>query len=374
MKSKKNIFITGATGLLGSHILKIILEKENADVILLIRGENKKVSERRTETLIKQILKNKFDKKILNRIKVINGDVTINGLSQEENLLKDEFNKIDTIYHCAALTGFRIPLEEARKVNVRGTENVLEFAKKCERLRNFNYISTTFVIGDKNGFFSENDNINQGQGFNNTYEQSKFDAELLIEENRRGRFKIAIFRPSIITGDYLTGETSNFKMFYQLLQLFSLGLFKEVPASLDVKHNLIPVDILAKAIYILASYENKNETYHIINPHDVLCYNFMKLASDFFGYKNPKWVNLEDFDLNKFTPVQKEIIGPFIPYLNYKASYTADKTNKILKKYNFQYPLIDDLYYIRTFHYCDKVSFIKIKNRNSTYVFKGKKL
>ncbi len=355
---KKNIFITGATGFLGSHILKLLLQERDNSVYLLIRGKNKSDVERRCIALIRKIFKTSLDKQLLNRINVVNGDLEfIKDLCRVKGY-EYLHNKIDEIYHCAAVTGFRVPLKIAQKVNVEGTENILDFVKEGDRPVRVNYISTAFIVGNKECVLTEDD-LDIGQKFNNAYEQSKFEAELLIQKYRRQGIRISIFRPSIIVGDYYTGKAFNFKLLYSALQLLSLELFDEFPAYLNAKHNLIPVDMAAKAIYLLANNEKNENTYHIFSQNDILCYDFMEFGAKFFGYNNPAWIPLEKFDFKRLSFVQKSLIEPFVPYFNYKAVYSAKKTELILEKLNFRFPIINEEFLHRLFQFCLDSGFIK---------------
>ena len=55
MKKKKTIFLTGATGLLGSYLLKILIEKGHK-VYALVRSKNNKSAEDRVLGLVQNIL------------------------------------------------------------------------------------------------------------------------------------------------------------------------------------------------------------------------------------------------------------------------------------------------------------------------------
>jgi hypothetical protein len=67
------------------------------------------------------------------------------------------------------------------------------------RLRRHVHVSTAYVAGRFHGIFKETD-LDLGQGFRNTYEQSKFEAEKAIGE-AAGELPLVIARPSIIVGD-----------------------------------------------------------------------------------------------------------------------------------------------------------------------------
>ena len=124
--------------------------------------------------------------------------------------------------HCAATVRFDHSLDEARRINVEGTRRVLDFAAAAPRLRSLAYVGTAYVAGDRTGLVRENE-LDAGQSFRNTYEQTKAEAEALVR-SRLGSLPGVILRPSIIVGDSRTGVTSSFKMLYWPLKIYARRL------------------------------------------------------------------------------------------------------------------------------------------------------
>ena len=60
--------------------------------------------------------------------------------------------------------------------------------------------------------------------FNNTYEQTKFEAELLFKD-----IKYTIYRPSIISGSSETGEISSSSVIYKFIILLSRQILRKRP-------------------------------------------------------------------------------------------------------------------------------------------------
>src|SRR6185312_6951808 len=86
---------------------------------------------------------------------------------------------VDAVLHGAASTAFGLPLAEARRTNVEATRNVLELASAVPGLTKLGYISTAFVAGRRTGRILESE-LQHDAGFVNSYEQSKYEAELLV--------------------------------------------------------------------------------------------------------------------------------------------------------------------------------------------------
>ena len=195
-----NILITGATGFLGSNLLVELLTKRENRLYVLIRAKNERSASSRKKALIKQIVPEKIRRRAIARVTVIKGDITKDNLGLDKKRLRMLQNKIDTIYHCAAIREFGYNINEIRKVNVKGTENLLKTALDWINhgcLQNVNHISTAYVAGNYKKRFYE-DQIDVSQKFNNTYEQSKFEAEMMVLKYRRRGLPVDIYRPSII--------------------------------------------------------------------------------------------------------------------------------------------------------------------------------
>jgi len=178
MSNKKpTIFLTGATGLIGSYLLKILLENNHKIYVLARSKKNKSAKERVTDSV--QFWEDKIS---TNNLTVLEGDITQENLGLDKASQNILSNEVEEIFHCAASITFNLPLEEARKINVGGVKNVLDLAfawNHTGKLQKVNHTSTAYVCGDYEGVFREDD-LELGQGFISTYEQAKFEAERLI--------------------------------------------------------------------------------------------------------------------------------------------------------------------------------------------------
>ncbi|MDP8230970.1 MAG: SDR family oxidoreductase [Candidatus Gorgyraea atricola] len=361
----KNIFITGATGFLGWDIVKNLLKKQDSKLYLLVRGNSDmKAKDRITKLINKSYDKAKRDG-INERIEVVHGDTTKKDMGIKKFTLDKLRKEIETIYHCAALCEFGMPLEPIRKINVLGTKNVLDFALQCNennQFDSFHHISTVAVVGKFGGIFYE-DSLDVGQGFNNTYEETKFEAEKLIAEYRHKGLSISIYRPSIITGDSKTGEVSNFQMFYQPLHIFSLGIFDEIPADRTLGYNLVPIDYVAQAIYLISSEkENNNRNYHLTNPNTIALDFLLEMASSYFGFQKPKLTLQQKFHFEDLKGFRRKVIEPYLPYFNHRTViFDAENFDAAINGKEFRWPVIDKDLLSRLFKYCADVKYIRRK-------------
>jgi len=356
------VLLTGITGLLGAFLAKELV-KNNYKVYALARHSKSESATMRMENILRFIAQDRDEYEVLRKnIFLIEGDIVYPALGiRESKLIEQLQQEISIVYHAAAITGFKIPLNLARKVNVDGTKNLIDFALKIHKknkLKKFSHISTMYIAGNCAPDFDENDNIIRKENdFNNTYELSKYEAEKLLNEYKKD-IPISVFRPSIITGDSKNGKTNNFRLFYQPLHFFANQLFKKFPGRLDVALNLINIDVAASIIFNLTQNQQCN-TFHVINPKPIKVKTFLKTAAEFFNFKPPKFIAKEKFDFTELTYAQKLLAQPFVPYLNLNLNFNAKKTFSILKEEKLVIPPFDKTNLLKIFSYCDVVGFIK---------------
>jgi nucleoside-diphosphate-sugar epimerase len=102
------------------------------------------------------------------------------------------------------------------------------------------------VAGERAELVRESE-LDVGQSYRNTYEQTKAEAEALVR-SRMGSLPGVILRPSIIVGDSRTGATSSFKMMYWPLKIYARRLWRTVPGYPDAVLDIVPVDFVATSV------------------------------------------------------------------------------------------------------------------------------
>jgi thioester reductase-like protein len=281
------LLLTGATGLVGMEVLARWLDKTDRRVCVLLRADDDEGASQRVRSLM-EILYDDPDAHP-DRVVAVAADLERPDLGLERDRLLELAAEVDQVIHSAASVSFTLGLEESRAINVKGTRRMLEFAEDSRReggLERFTYVSTAYVAGAHRGVFRE-DHLDTGQSFRNAYEQTKFEAESLVQA-KRGRFPIQVVRPSIVMGDSRNGWTPTFNVLYRPLKAFVRGAYPIVPAKRSSPVDVVPVDYVADAIFEL-SHGGGDGTYNLVAGRDaVTAGRLMELASDYFDVRQPR--------------------------------------------------------------------------------------
>lgn len=239
------IFLTGGTGFLGMELISRLLEREEGpDIFVAVRASDAGEADDRVAKVLAQLYDD--PPATASRLHPVRAELTAPGLGLAAADRRTLSAEVDRVVHCAAAISFTLPLDEARGINVEGTRRVLELANEMGGLERLVHVSTAYVCGRLSGHFGEDDPA-PGEGFRNTYEQTKWEAELLVAE-AAAELSCAIVRPSVVVGESQGGWTSAFNVIYWPLQAFARGLLSDVPADPEGMIDLVPVDYVAEVI------------------------------------------------------------------------------------------------------------------------------
>jgi thioester reductase-like protein len=283
--------LTGATGFLGMELLARYLERSDREVVLLVRARDDLEAGARVDGVLRNLF-GSGGSRYRSRVTAVAAELTEPRLGLSERDHDALAADLDEIVHSAASVTFDLPLADARAVNVEGTRRMLELASAAPSLERYAHISTAYVAGTYDGVFTEVD-LDLGQSFRNSYEQSKFEAEQLVRS--RPEIPFEILRPSIVVGDRRNGWTSAFNVLYWPLRALSRGLLKEVPAVASAPVDVVSVDYVADAIYALRG-PAVGETYHLTAGSDATTIQELaQAASRYFRRPAPKVTAPEEF-------------------------------------------------------------------------------
>jgi dephospho-CoA kinase len=197
---------------------------------------------------------------------------------------------LTTIHHLAGIYYTGVDDKTARRVNVTGTRGVVELARDCGRIRRLVHWSTAQVSGKRRGVVME-DELDEGQGFHNAYEETKYDAERIVREAMR-QLPVTILRPSVIVGDSRTGEIDKFDGPYYLMVLIAtnaLQVHLPLPGRGSAPLHVAPIDFVIDAAYALSvDPRAAGCTVHLTDPNPLAARRLYELVAEHSNTASPR--------------------------------------------------------------------------------------
>ncbi len=191
------IAITGATGLIGTHLTYALLKKGERVLALTTHLEH--------SNKIKAVFAY-YNDRYENYAHLITFEVCD---ILDPWQLDAIFNKVKTVYHCAALVSFgKKDRTQLFKINGEGTANVVNAAIACE-VESFCYISSVATLNNPD--FTQQ--INEAVVWKSSPDQSqyaisKYSAEREVWRGFEEGLKGCIINPSVVLGPIDTHQSS----------------------------------------------------------------------------------------------------------------------------------------------------------------------
>ena len=184
------IFITGCTGLVGSHLVaELVKRQQTLSTIKLLCRKNSDLS------LLNRVLSRYGINEIPENIEFVYGDVL------DYYILESAMKDVDEVYHCAAVVSFD-PSDKGNlmRVNVEGTRNMVNAALHCE-VKKFCHVSSIAALGRA----LEGESIDEESPWtrsknNSVYSNSKHEAEMEVWRGIAEGLNATIVNPSLILG------------------------------------------------------------------------------------------------------------------------------------------------------------------------------
>jgi len=346
------IILTGATGVLGSHIMYDVLEhfihtNIQGTLFLITRKKgNVAAKERITELLSSHytpnILSAKGTTALLKYITIIDAD-----LAQLEKTVLEQFKGAYFI-HSAGYVNLSTDEDQKEKIfheNASLTKNL--FTTFSPYIKKFIYISTAFSSGVRKGLIANDfHNLEFKLDHRNAYENAKFHSEeFVIQQCTQLQLPYQILRPSVIGGKMLGIENRYFipkyMVFYLMAKFFHFTAQRKVAQenvsftiSENTGLNIIPVDYVSKVI--VATFQRTDITQlNIVHNESFNLVKGLQLIMKEVGYTNFSILpNALDFDYkNTIEKLYYESIGKHLkPYLTSAANeYDTTLLNSILE-------------------------------------------
>jgi thioester reductase-like protein len=299
------ILLTGGTGFLGMELIARLLDHDDGgDILLPVRAPDRAGAQARIEELLGRLYDTPPES--AQRLRPMPADLVSPGLGLSEPDRSIVRRTATRVVHCAASISFTLPLDTARAINVEGTRRILDLSRELETLDRVVHVSTAYVAGRGGGRFAESD-LARGQRFRNTYEQSKYEAELMARESELPTVEV---RPSIVVGESDSGWTPAFNVVYWPLQAFSRGLLAEVPADPNGLVDMVPVDRVADVLEAATLAPEASGTYHAVaGERAITVAELVALTTESFERPGPRFTTPGTGD-------GESVGAEFVPYFD----------------------------------------------------------
>jgi dTDP-4-dehydrorhamnose reductase len=292
------ILLTGSNGLLGQHLVKLLLETTTHEIIATSRGENR------------------LPFTSSERYKYFSLDIT-DGIAVNDFILS---SKPDVIIHAAAMTQPDLCEEnevECWSVNVTATRFLTDAAEKVNA--RFIYISTDFVFDGLHGPYKETDEPAPV----NYYGSSKLAAEKSVSSSK---LKWTIVRTVLVYGNILVGNRSN------IISWVKENLESNHPIKVVSDQWRTPtyVEDLAKGILLVLE-KNATGIYHISGEEGLSPYDMAVATADYLHLDKSLMtkVNADTFTQPATRPLKT---GFIIDKAKKELGYQPISFNEALKK------------------------------------------
>ena len=250
------IFLTGATGFLGSHVARVLAE-QGADLRLLGRSTSN--------------LKN------LESLKA----ETVTGDLRDPASLEKAMSGCDTVFHVAA--DYRLWVTDPNEMyrsNVEGTRAILEAARK-NGIKNVVYTSSVATIGfTGNGHPANEDSPVSLSHMIGHYKRSKFMAEQIALEAGRSGMRVVTVNPTTPIGEQDIKPTPTGRIVVDFLK-------RKFPAYVETGLNLVDVRECARG-HVAALEKGRSGERYILGGENLTLKQILDKLAQLTGLPSPK--------------------------------------------------------------------------------------
>ncbi len=264
-----NVLLTGATGYLGIHILRELIDSDAENIYCLVRGKTQEKAESRLRTLLFYYFANSFKELFGQRLHVVMGDVTNDLVS----LCSDSIPvPVNTVFNCAAIVKHFSEGTEIEDVNIGGAQRCVELCVSTgAKLIHVSTASTRGLwAGEiKDDVFTEQ-RLYMGQYLGNKYIYSKFMAErMILDAVALHGLNAKIMRVGNLAARSTDGEfQANFSTNSFMGRIKVYNMLGCCPYGMRNKQvEFSPINEVSRAIVLLASTPKECCVFHPYNIH-----------------------------------------------------------------------------------------------------------
>lgn len=259
----KGNLITGATGIVGIHLMLKLLKRDEK-----VRAMARQSSDR---SIVDKVFAHYGAQQLAERIEWVVGDML------DGDSLMLAMNGCKRVFHTAAMVSFA-KSDHARlwQTNVEGTATLVDCAIQCG-IESLCHVSSIGALGhEPQGYITE-DTQWQPESNRSVYSQSKFRQEMEAWRGMECGLKVVIVNPGVVLGPGIAGRSSQ-----QIIDTVAKG----TPFYVEGETGYIDARDLAHAMFTLTEQEKWGERYIVVG-HNCRVRRLQELFAEALGTKAP---------------------------------------------------------------------------------------
>ena len=294
------VFLTGATGFLGSYIVKDLLGRtdRNIKIIAHVRGvKDPKAGLERLQRSLKGY--GLWENDWSTRLSCVIGDLSKPQMGIEEHAWRTLSQQADVVIHNGAIVHWVRRYKDMMDSNVISTMDAIRLCNEGKP-KIFTFVSSTSVLDtdhyvnlskkqlstDETGVPEEDDLEGSRTGLGTGYGQTKWVSEQLVREAGKRGLRGSIIRPGYVLGDSYTGICNTDDFLIRMLK----GCV-QLSARPDIENtvNSVPVNHVAR-VTAAAALNPLPDGVHVVhvNGHPRLRMNEYLSFLELYGFRVPK--------------------------------------------------------------------------------------
>lgn len=303
LTNPENIFLTGTTGFVGSHLLEELLLQTSARIYCLVRASSPEEGlDRIKATFVK--FKLPWSPDYDHRVIAMTGDLSLPRFGMKNEAYDLITNNVEVIYHSGSSVSYVQPYELIKKSNIDGLHNIIDLAVtgKTKFLMLLSSMGV-FSFGrpfTKKTWMYEDDAIDQNMPAVSRdlgYIKSKWVMESIMEKARQKGLPVTNFRLGFAVCHSTSGATVMNQWWGALIR--SCVALNSFPLVMGLKDELTTVDYMCKSIvHISKKKEAVGLNFHLspLPENDVSLTDFCAKMNEYYkidlkGMEYHQWLN-----------------------------------------------------------------------------------
>lgn len=341
----KKIFLTGATGFLGVHLVREFLNNKDISLYCLVRSESEKAARVKFMNSLERYGISITESEKSN-IHLICGDLEKDNLGMERDTYDLLSRETDVVFHNAAWVNWLLPAELLGRVNILGTKRMLKFSNHNKN-KKFYFVSSLSVFPFDGKNYMEKSSIDGDFSLYGGYAQSKWLAEMVVQKAISEGKDAIIFRPNLITGRSSDGTFSHSAFFENCLKSFIQ--LKCAPRLDKTYMAVVPVDYVSRGMVQAVSDDVQGRIFHFSNAGYAAITDIIKWIqnmgfsieiAELNQWKHKLFAD-KDFYTNALYPFKPFVYGLEDGYMLMGKVY-SEETDKYMRSRGIECPPIDE--------------------------------